>query len=194
MFCSLIAGRTFLRKQFRRGISIFCAAARPKRWPRSFATTRWIFAVSHRWLCASARFSRIRKGANAAPANSSAFRACCNGAETALRRTHLSEELWMKDCPKPPSRWPKENWRFWPSAGAIIELSNALWEKLLGDSAEGLKAYEQLAIYYEHHASHAAESRGALPRSSGQGCRKHSTPVACRRTNISNGMQASSIA
>ena len=33
------------------------------------------------------------------------------------------------------------------------ELSNSLWEKLLGDSAEGLRAYEQLAIYYEHHAA-----------------------------------------
>ncbi len=31
-------------------------------------------------------------------------------------------------------------------------LSNMLWERILGDSAEGLKAYEQLAIYYEHHA------------------------------------------
>ncbi len=37
--------------------------------------------------------------------------------------------------------------------------SNALWEQLLGDSPEGLRAYEQLAIYYEHHArepGHAA--------------------------------------
>ena len=46
------------------------------------------------------------------------------------------------------------------------ELSNALWEKLLDDSAGGLKAYEQLAIYYEHHADlpqKAAElSREAL--------------------------------
>ncbi len=31
------------------------------------------------------------------------------------------------------------------------ELSNALWEMLLDDSIEGLKAYRQLAIYYEHH-------------------------------------------
>ena len=27
-----------------------------------------------------------------------------------------------------------------------------LWEKMLGNSREGLEAYEQLAIYYEHHA------------------------------------------
>jgi len=36
--------------------------------------------------------------------------------------------------------------------GRDYELSNALWEKLLDDSAGGLKAYEQLAIYYEHQA------------------------------------------
>lgn len=33
-----------------------------------------------------------------------------------------------------------------------FDISNTYWEKLLGDSAEGLKAYEQLAIYYEHQA------------------------------------------
>ncbi len=32
-----------------------------------------------------------------------------------------------------------------------FELSNAQWERLLGDSAEWLRAYEQLAIYYEHY-------------------------------------------
>jgi len=45
-------------------------------------------------------------------------------------------------------------------------LSNALWEKLLDDTAVGLRAYEQLAIYYEHQAGlpeKAAElSREAL--------------------------------
>lgn len=46
------------------------------------------------------------------------------------------------------------------------ELSNVHWEKLLSDPAGGLKAYEQLAIYYEHRAAlpcRAAElSREAL--------------------------------
>jgi uncharacterized protein len=31
-------------------------------------------------------------------------------------------------------------------------LSNAFWEKLLGDTSECMKAYEQLAIYYERYA------------------------------------------
>jgi tetratricopeptide (TPR) repeat protein len=47
-----------------------------------------------------------------------------------------------------------------------FELSNSLWEKLLRDPAEGLKAYEQLAIYYERYArlpqKAAALSREAL--------------------------------
>jgi uncharacterized protein len=34
-----------------------------------------------------------------------------------------------------------------------FDLSNALWEELLDDTVEGLQAYEQLAIYYEHHAA-----------------------------------------
>jgi len=33
------------------------------------------------------------------------------------------------------------------------ELSNALWGKLLDSSAGGLRAYEELAIYYEHRAN-----------------------------------------
>jgi hypothetical protein len=44
--------------------------------------------------------------------------------------------------------------------------ATSLWEDLLADSADGLEAYEQLAIYYEHHArerSRAAEfTRQAL--------------------------------
>jgi uncharacterized protein YprB with RNaseH-like and TPR domain len=32
-------------------------------------------------------------------------------------------------------------------------LANSLWEELCGDSRGGLEAYEQLAIYYEHHVS-----------------------------------------
>ena len=49
-----------------------------------------------------------------------------------------------------------------------FELSNALWEKLLDDAAEGWRAYEQLAIYYEHTASSpqraATLSREAITR------------------------------
>jgi hypothetical protein len=39
-------------------------------------------------------------------------------------------------------------------------LANSLWEDLLGDSREGLDAYEQLAIYYEHHAREPERAAG----------------------------------
>ncbi|HYK87463.1 MAG TPA: ribonuclease H-like domain-containing protein [Acidobacteriota bacterium] len=49
-----------------------------------------------------------------------------------------------------------------------FQRSNDLWEQLLGDSSEGLLAYEQLAIYYEHHAREperaASLTREALVR------------------------------
>ena len=43
------------------------------------------------------------------------------------------------------------------------ERSNKLWERLLGSTTEGLKAYEQLAIYYEHRAG-APERAARLTR------------------------------
>jgi uncharacterized protein YprB with RNaseH-like and TPR domain len=47
-----------------------------------------------------------------------------------------------------------------------FSLANSLWENLLGDSREGLDAYEQLAMYYEHHSREplraAALTRDAL--------------------------------
>lgn len=46
--------------------------------------------------------------------------------------------------------------------------ANALWEELLGDSVDGIHAYEQLAIHYEHRAREpqraAALAREALVR------------------------------
>ncbi len=33
-----------------------------------------------------------------------------------------------------------------------FEAASGYWEKLLGATSEGIRAYEQLAIYYEHHA------------------------------------------
>src|SRR4029077_832656 len=53
-------------------------------------------------------------------------------------------------------------------------LANSLWEELCGDSREGLEAYEQLAIYYEHHArdsGRAAELTRVALRSLAQAAR-----------------------
>ncbi len=70
--------------------------------------------------------------------------------------------------PKVAERAARRELAFLAKRERNFELSNALWEKLLDDSDEGLKAYEQLAIYYEHRAGllqKAAElSREALLR------------------------------
>jgi len=72
------------------------------------------------------------------------------------------------DLPKAAEQIARRELAFLAKRGGNFELSNALWEKLLDDSAEGLRAYEQLAIYYEHHASlpqrAEALSREALVR------------------------------
>lgn len=70
--------------------------------------------------------------------------------------------------PKAAERIAQRELAFMAKRGGDYELSNALWEKLLDGTPEGLKAYEQLAIYYEHyaHLNHraAALSREALVR------------------------------
>ena len=65
-------------------------------------------------------------------------------------------------------------------------LANSLWQDLLGDSREGLDAYEQLAIYYEHHA-HQPERAATLAREALTNLRKalhsgHIEPGRFRRT------------
>ncbi|NWG75466.1 MAG: ribonuclease H-like domain-containing protein [Rubrivivax sp.] len=70
-----------------------------------------------------------------------------------------------------------------------FELSNELWGKLLDDTAEGLKAYEQLAIYYEHRARSpekaAALSREALVRLQEAWRRGRVSPLQYRRWHAS---------
>ncbi len=54
--------------------------------------------------------------------------------------------------PEPAGRKARQELALFARRRHDFGRSNALWEQLLGDSPDGLKAYEQLAIYYEHHA------------------------------------------
>ena len=45
-----------------------------------------------------------------------------------------------------------------------LSLARELWESTLGHSKEGLEAYEQLAIYYEHHAREPRRAAGVARR------------------------------
>ncbi|MBN1568893.1 MAG: ribonuclease H-like domain-containing protein [Acidobacteria bacterium] len=74
------------------------------------------------------------------------------------RGDHISAERICQRAlaaglPEPIEQAAQRELAFMAKRGRNYELSNSLWEKLLGDSTEGLKAYEQLAIYYEHRAS-----------------------------------------
>jgi uncharacterized protein YprB with RNaseH-like and TPR domain len=62
--------------------------------------------------------------------------------------------------PQPAERLAQRELALIARRGRDYELSNALWEKLLGDFPESLKAYEQLAIYYEHHAREPQKAAG----------------------------------
>jgi uncharacterized protein YprB with RNaseH-like and TPR domain len=83
---------------------------------------------------------------------------------------HRAEQIFQKaldgGLPRAAERVAQREMAIMAKRERNFELSNALWEKLLDDSIEGLRAYEQLAIHYEHHASlpqkAAALSREAL--------------------------------
>jgi uncharacterized protein len=62
--------------------------------------------------------------------------------------------------PKPAEQIAQRELALLAKRQGDFEVSNTLWENLLGGTIEGLKAYEQLAIYYEHHAR--APQRAAL--------------------------------
>jgi len=86
----------------------------------------------------------------------------------AERAEHLYRMALEKGLPEPAERIAKKELALAAKRRRDFNYANALWENLLGDTAEGLKAYEQLAIYYEHHAkelrSAAKLSREALHR------------------------------
>jgi hypothetical protein len=85
---------------------------------------------------------------------------------------HLAGRFYQKalesGLPQDAERTARKELALLAKRARDFNLSNALWEKLLDDAAEGWKAYEQLAIYYEHHAASpqraAALSREAIAR------------------------------
>jgi uncharacterized protein YprB with RNaseH-like and TPR domain len=102
---------------------------------------------------------------------------CCAGELFGISRLlqrrgqkHLAGRIYQKaldsGLPKAAEQAARRELAVLAKRERNYELSNALWEKLIDDSTVGLKAYEQLAIYYEHCADlpqKAAElSREAL--------------------------------
>jgi uncharacterized protein len=93
------------------------------------------------------------------PENSS----CCAdelyGVSRLLQRRgehHLAGRIYRKalegGLPKSAEQIAQRELALLAKRGGDFALSNEIWQKLLSDTDEGLKAYEQLSIYYEHHA------------------------------------------
>jgi uncharacterized protein YprB with RNaseH-like and TPR domain len=59
-----------------------------------------------------------------------------------------------RHVPSPHSRVAQLHLARIAKIGGDLALAHSLWEKLCGDSPEGLAAYEQLAIHHEHSARH----------------------------------------
>jgi uncharacterized protein YprB with RNaseH-like and TPR domain len=68
-----------------------------------------------------------------------------------VRAEYLSRMALEKGLPEPAERAVKKELALSAKRRRDFDRANAIWENLLGDTAEGFKAYEQLAIYYEHH-------------------------------------------
>lgn len=69
---------------------------------------------------------------------------------------HLAGQVYQRaleqGLPEPAERTAQRELALLAKRQRDFERSNALWEQLLGDSPDGLRAYEQLAIYFEHRA------------------------------------------
>ncbi len=89
---------------------------------------------------------------------------CCAGELFGISRLlqkrgeeHLAGRIYRKalegGLPRDAEHVAQRELALLAKRGRNFELSNALWEKLLDDAVEGLRAHEQLAIYYEHHAA-----------------------------------------
>ncbi len=87
------------------------------------------------------------------------------------RAGHLYRKALGQGLPRAAEQIAQRELAYLAKRNRDYALSNELWEKLLDDSAVGFRAYEQLAMYYEHQANlpeRATElSREALIRLQG---------------------------
>jgi uncharacterized protein len=94
-----------------------------------------------------------------------ASRICERRGEAALAR-RLYEQSIARELPQETDRAARRSLARLAKQGGDFDLARTLWEGMLGNSREGLEAYEQLAIHYERRAREphraAALARRAL--------------------------------
>jgi uncharacterized protein YprB with RNaseH-like and TPR domain len=93
-------------------------------------------------------------------------RMCERRGETKRARQHYEQSIALSELPLESDRAAKKLLARLAKREGDLTLARDLWEGILGDSRDGVEAYEQLAIYHERHSgelSRAAEiSRDAL--------------------------------
>jgi uncharacterized protein YprB with RNaseH-like and TPR domain len=90
-------------------------------------------------------------------------KSCCGGGELfgvsrllqSLGESQLAEHMYQRSLdeglPESVEQIAYRELALMTKRSGEYQASRLFWEKLLGDTIEGLKAYEQLAIHYEHH-------------------------------------------
>jgi len=78
-------------------------------------------------------------------------RICERRGESARARKHYAQSI-DRDLPAETDRAARSSLARLAKRDGDFALALKLWEEMLGNSREGLEAYEQLAIYYEHRA------------------------------------------
>jgi uncharacterized protein YprB with RNaseH-like and TPR domain len=78
-------------------------------------------------------------------------RICERRGDAARARKHYAQSI-ARDLPVETERAARSSLARLAKRDGDIALALQLWEGMLGSSREGLEAYEQLAIYYEHRA------------------------------------------
>jgi uncharacterized protein len=78
-------------------------------------------------------------------------RICERRGESARARKHYAQSI-DRDLPVETGRAARSSLARLAKRDGDFALALKLWEEMLGNSREGLEAYEQLAIYYEHRA------------------------------------------
>jgi uncharacterized protein len=78
-------------------------------------------------------------------------RICERRGESARARKHYTQSI-DRDLPAETDRAARSSLARLAKRDGDFALALKLWEEMLGNSREGLEAYEQLAMYYEHRA------------------------------------------
>ncbi len=88
----------------------------------------------------------------------------CERRGDAARARTLYEKSLAGELPAETGRAAQRSLARLAKRGGDLRQARELWEKMLGNSREGLEAYEQLAIYHEHRARDPHVARALVRR------------------------------